>query len=231
MAKNFYAVLGVAPTATEEEIRRRFRKLARERHPDRFRGEEKARAERDFQEVTQAFNVLADPARRRVHDSDLAGGGSGGGGARPGARPGTRPAAAPGPVEDQAALLRATLAQGVQAYRQRDFAAAADSFVRATRIDAESPQAWYNLALTHSRQSGRSARAREAIEKAIELEPMKPAYLKLAGRLYADAGMKTRAEGYLKKALTWGGPDEEIEKKLEELRGGGERRGLFGKAR
>ena len=220
MAKNFYAVLGVAPTATEDEIRRRFRKLARERHPDRFQGEEKARAEREFQEVTQAFNVLADTERRRVHDADLAGHGSGG----------SRPATGSGPQEDQTALLRATLAQGVQLYRAGDHAAAADSFVRATTIDPESPQAWYNLALTQSRQQGRSARAREAIEKALEIEPMKPAYLKLAGRLYADAGMKTRAEKYLEKALTWGGPDEAIEKTLEELRGES-RRGLFGKAR
>lgn len=223
MAKNFYAVLGVAPTATEDEIRRRFRQLARERHPDRFQGAQKARAERDFQELTQAFNVLADTERRRIHDGDLAGHGGGGGG--------SRPATGTGPQEDQAALLRATLAQGVQLYRTGDHAGAADSFVRATRIDPESPQAWYNLALTHSRQQGRSARAREAIEKALALDPMKPAYLKLAGKLYADAGMKSRAEKYLEKALTWGGPDEGIEKTLEELRGGGSRRGLFGKAR
>jgi hypothetical protein len=43
--------------------------------------------------------------------------------------------------------------------------------------------------------------------------------------------MKERAERYLEKALTWGGADGEIEQKLEELRGGGGRRGLFGKAR
>jgi curved DNA-binding protein CbpA len=222
MAKNFYAVLGVAPTATEDEIRRRFRQLARERHPDRFEGEEKARAERDFQELTQAFNALADTERRRIHDGDLAGHGGGGG---------SRPATGTGPQEDQAALLRATLAQGVQLYRTGDHAAAADSFIRATKIDPGSPQAWYNLALTQSRQQGRSARAREAIERALALDPMKPSYLKLAGRLYADAGMKERAERYLEKALTWGGADGEIEQKLEELRGGGGRRGLFGKAR
>lgn len=226
MAKNFYAVLGVPQTATEEEIRRRFRKLARERHPDRFQGEGKARAEREFQEITQAFNALSDPERRRVHDGDLASGsgGSGGGKSVRGAAP------AGGGGEDQAQLLRAVLAQGVQCYKMGDYSAAAESFGRATKIDAESPQAWYNLALTQSRLAGRGARARAAAEKACELEPMKPAYLKLAGRLFAEAGMADRAEGYLQKALTWGGSDPEVEKKLEELRGGG-RRGLFGKAR
>ncbi len=225
MAKNFYAVLGVPQTATEEEIRRRFRKLARERHPDRFQGADKARAEREFQEVTQAFNALVDPERRRVHDGDLASG-SGGSGSGKSAR-GTAPS---GGAEDQAQLLRAVLAQGVQCYKMGDYSAAADSFGRATKIDPESPQAWYNLALTQSRQAGRGARARAAVETACRLDPMKPAYLKLAGRLFAEAGLTSRAEGYLQKALTWGGPDPEVEKKLEELRGGG-RRGLFGKAR
>ena len=224
MAKNFYAVLGVSQTATEEEIRRRFRQLARERHPDRFQGEDKPRAEREFQEVTQAFNVLVDPERRRVHDGDLASGTAAAGGK-------TARASSPGGgAEDQAQLLRAVLAQGVQCYKMGDHAAAADSFGRATKIDPDSPQAWYNLALTQSRLPGRGGRARAAIETACELEPMKPAYLKLAGRLFAEAGMAGRAESYLQKALTWGGPDPEVEKKLEELRGGG-RRGLFGKAR
>lgn len=226
MAKNFYAVLGVPQTATEEEIRRRFRKLARERHPDRFQGEDKARAEREFQEITQAFNALSDTERRRVHDGDLASG-SGGSGSGKSAR-GAAPAG--GGAEDQAQLLRAVLAQGVQCFKAGDYSAAADSFGRATKIDPESPQAWYNLALTQSRLPGRGARARAAAEKACELEPMKPAYLKLAGRLFAEAGMADRAEGYLQKALTWGGSDPEVEKMLEELRGGG-RRGLFGKGR
>ena len=71
MARDFYTVLAVPRNATEDQIRRRFRELARTRHPDRFRGVEKERAERDFQEITQAFNVLADPERRRRHDQEL----------------------------------------------------------------------------------------------------------------------------------------------------------------
>ena len=71
MPSDYYAVLGVAREAGAGEIRRRFRELARERHPDRFQGEEKARAEREFQALTEAFNVLYDPARRRLHDAEL----------------------------------------------------------------------------------------------------------------------------------------------------------------
>ena len=44
MARDFYTVLAVPRNATEEQIRQRFRELARTRHPDRFQGAEKARA-------------------------------------------------------------------------------------------------------------------------------------------------------------------------------------------
>jgi len=71
MAKNYYGVLGLAQNATDEDVRRRFKKLAREKHPDRFQGEEKLRVERDFQALTEAFNVLTDPERRRVHDDSV----------------------------------------------------------------------------------------------------------------------------------------------------------------
>ena len=71
MARDFYAALGVSRSVTTQEIRARFRELARDRHPDRFQGVEKLRAEREFQEVTEAFNVLADPERRRRHDMEL----------------------------------------------------------------------------------------------------------------------------------------------------------------
>src|SRR5580693_5082086 len=61
MARDFYAILAVPKNATGDQIRQRFRELARERHPDRFLGDQKLTAETAFQEITQAFNVLSDP--------------------------------------------------------------------------------------------------------------------------------------------------------------------------
>lgn len=219
MVKSYYAVLGVARNATEEEIRRRFRKLALEKHPDRFLGPEKQRAEREFQDLTEAFNVLSDAERRRLHDLDLH------------RRAGPSGRAGAGAGEDKGQLIKAFLARGVQAYKEGNYAAAAETFERATQVDPESPQAWYNLALTCSRQERLLARAASAAERACELEPMKPSYLKLAGRLLVRTGQGARARRYLEEALTWGGPDAEVDRALaalrEEARG---RRGRFGKA-
>ncbi len=220
MAKNYYAVLGVAQNASDDEIRRRFKGLARDRHPDRYRDQEKRQAESFFQELTEAFNVLTDPSRRRAHDLDLS---------QSGVRPRTSGGASAKDGGDRTQLIRTYLARGVQAYKEGNFNAAAESFDRATQVDPKNPQAWYNLAMACSRQERWLGRGVTAIEKACEIEPMKPSYRKLAGRLCARAGKSERAEEHYKEALTWGGQDEEVERALDELRSGSKRRGFFGK--
>jgi molecular chaperone DnaJ len=64
--KDYYAVLGVPRTATTGEIKKAYRKLARQHHPDRNPGS--AEAERRFKEVNEAHEVLADPGKRKQYD-------------------------------------------------------------------------------------------------------------------------------------------------------------------
>src|SRR4051812_45891025 len=97
MKINYYEVLGVERSASEQEIRDQFRKLAREHHPDRYRGPDKAEAERKFQTLTEAVNVLTNSAKRKQHDGELGGAAKG--------------------VADFAAVARAYLGKGVKAYK------------------------------------------------------------------------------------------------------------------
>ncbi|GLX92298.1 molecular chaperone DnaJ [Herbidospora sp. NBRC 101105] len=79
MAKDYYATLGVRRDASQEEIKKAYRRLARELHPDV--NPDPATQER-FKEITAAYEVLSDPQKRQMHD--MGGdpfGGAGGGGA------------------------------------------------------------------------------------------------------------------------------------------------------
>src|SRR5258708_8524679 len=63
--RDFYEVLGVARTATVEEIKAAYRKCALKWHPDRH-PEDKAEAEVKFRESTEAYSVLSDAQKRQV---------------------------------------------------------------------------------------------------------------------------------------------------------------------
>ena len=78
MAKSYYDVLGVSKTASDDEIKSAYRKLAKKYHPDLNPGD-KAVADL-FKEVNEAYEVLGDPQKRAAYDRPSAGGGAGGAG-------------------------------------------------------------------------------------------------------------------------------------------------------
>ncbi|MCT9932099.1 molecular chaperone DnaJ [Planotetraspora sp. A-T 1434] len=85
LEKDYYAVLGVPKTATPEEIKKAYRKLARQYHPDANRGD--TQTEEKFKEVSEAYDVLSDVKRRKEYDDArtlFAGGYAGAGGPRGG---------------------------------------------------------------------------------------------------------------------------------------------------
>jgi molecular chaperone DnaJ len=75
--KDYYKALGVAKDAPAAEIKKVYRKLARELHPDKNPGD--AKAEARFKEVSEAYDVLSDPAKRKEYDEARSLFGSGGG--------------------------------------------------------------------------------------------------------------------------------------------------------
>ncbi|MFG7945291.1 DnaJ domain-containing protein, partial [Streptomyces cacaoi] len=74
--KDYYKVLGVPKDATEAEIKKAYRKLARENHPDANAGDPKA--EERFKDASEAYDVLGDPKRRKEYDEARALFGNGG---------------------------------------------------------------------------------------------------------------------------------------------------------
>jgi curved DNA-binding protein len=78
--KDYYETLGVPKTATEADIKKAFRKLARQHHPDVNKERDKKTAEAKFKEINEAYEVLSDPEKRKKYDTlgaDWEQGGSG----------------------------------------------------------------------------------------------------------------------------------------------------------
>jgi molecular chaperone DnaJ len=83
---DYYAALGVPKNASQDDVKKAYRKLARKHHPDRNQGDKQAEAR--FKEISQAYDVLGDPDKRKQYDAGTGpfgfgpgpGGGSGAGG-------------------------------------------------------------------------------------------------------------------------------------------------------
>src|SRR5271167_936457 len=65
-SKDYYGTLGVKKTASTEDIRKAFRKLARKYHPDVNPGDKSA--EEKFKQLSEANDVLSDPKKRKIYD-------------------------------------------------------------------------------------------------------------------------------------------------------------------
>jgi DnaJ-class molecular chaperone len=201
MKVNYYEVLGVDRSASEPEIRERFRRLAREKHPDRYSGSDKAEAERKFQTLTEAVNVLTNAARRKQHDAEIA-----------------SPSRAAGGAADFAQVGKAYLAKGVKAFRDGDYRGAYENFDMAAKHNPQDGKAFHYLAQAAARIPSHARQAVQAIETAVQREPMNAVYLKDAGLICKRAGLAAKAERYLEEALQWDADNIEIRTALSELR-------------
>ena len=201
MKINYYDVLGVDRSASEQEIREHFRKLARENHPDRYKGPDKAESERKFQTLTEAVNVLTNPARRKQHDAELSSGVS-------------------KTSADFGQVAKVYLAKGVKAFKEGDVRAAYENFDMAVKHNPNDAKAFHYLALAASRIPAYARQAVQAIETAVQRDPVNAVFLKDAGLICKRAGMVAKAERYLNEALKWDPTSLEIQNALADLRQG-----------
>jgi len=200
MKINYYDVLGVDRTASEQQIRDRFRKLARESHPDRYAENEKAEAERKFQTLTEAVNVLTNPVKRKQHDSEISSGIN--------------------KTTDLAAVGKAYLNKGAKAFKENDIKTAYENFDMAVKHNPNDAKSYHYLALAAMRIPAYMRQAVQAIETAVQKEPVNPVYLKDAGLICKKAGLNLKAERYLEEAAKWDPGSNEIQNALAELRHG-----------
>ena len=69
--KNYYELLEVNPKASDEIIKKIYKIKIKQNHPDLFQGDEKKKAEEITKEITEAYNILSDPEKRKNYDVEL----------------------------------------------------------------------------------------------------------------------------------------------------------------
>jgi curved DNA-binding protein CbpA len=193
---DYYQLLGVSPQASVAEIRQAYARLAREKHPDRFRDEaEKKRAQSAFQDITTAFNALANPKSREEYDAS-----------RDKPMPRTAEEIATDAYDrSQAAFEAGQLDEAVTLLR--------------TAVHHAPGQLAYQLALGRALARVPQA-AREAVqvlERVAQLAPQNATALLELATVLARQGLKLRAQKTLEAALRLAPRDARLAKLAAEL--------------
>jgi curved DNA-binding protein CbpA len=179
-----YETLGVEVDASLEQIRSSFRQLALKYHPDRYEGAKRQDAEKRFQSITEAFNILSRQDSREKYDRELAQGLSGGGGGM-----------------DPKEIARRLAAKGAQAFKNQNLAEAVDLLRSALDHDDTLARAHYFMGATLQRLPGRAKDALRHAERAAQLEPENATIKADAAALCLEVGLQSRAERYASDAL------------------------------
>jgi len=177
-----YDTLGVERDATDKAIRAAFRKLALKHHPDRFSGKDRDAAEKNFQGMTEAFNVLSHPDSREEYDKEISQG---------------TDVKAMAPKE----IARRLAAMGSQLMSEGNMAEALEHLKGAIDHDNTNARAHYFYGQIMGRIPGKEREALRHIEQAVALEPGNATMIGEAAAVSLAAGMKARAIRHAEEAL------------------------------
>jgi curved DNA-binding protein CbpA len=238
-----YMVLGVARSATADDIKRAYYSLARRLHPDRFRrdADETQRQQIDaaFAKIAQAYETLKDASRRAAYDLKLSKQREDAARAAEEARAKRRAEgeAAAGKREDATtrdashksardasqrssppADAEQKFQQGLAALRRDDAAQAVSLLGEAARREPKQARyrAYFGAALARDKMTRRQAESE--LQAAISLDADNAAYRVMLAELYAEVGLRRKAEAELERALALDPAHAAARRLLEEVR-------------
>jgi curved DNA-binding protein CbpA len=209
--QDLYQVLEVPGTAPADDVRRAYYGLAKRFHPDKFTREDfKAKAEKVFGHITEAYSTLSHPEARKKYDEDQA--------MRRTPKPQEKAA-------DGHELARLNFKHGKDQYDRGRFGEALSFFQNACDQDPSKAEYFYYLAMTQSRNPRWKKDAEVNFLKALEIDPSNAEYYAHLGSLYLKGGLHAKAREMFKKALEW---DPAHAVALEGLAAEDGRKGVFG---
>ncbi len=187
---NPFELLEVSQDANPDEVRAAYHKLAKQWHPDRFAGDEKASAEEKFRQLAEAFAILKDPVKRQSYVTTPKP-------SAPGTSPGS-PVAHGTPFQERSAENWADEARKAMAASQYD---QARGFIQyALRLESSSAE----FLLLHAQilqAEGRDHRgAVKAFEGYLKVKPKDVEAMLQLANLYGTQGMQARAQRLVDEA-------------------------------
>ena len=183
---NYYDILGVSHNASTEEITTAFKKLVRDLHPDRYSTEEeKKEAERKFKEVTQAFNTLKDPDKRKEYDQKLE----------------EKYFGVASNNKDSSVNSDELFKKGLIFLKKEDFENAESFFQGAINRGMATSEAYYYLAMSQRNLPRRNKKIVENLENAINLDPLNIKYRLALADFFLEKGVKSKAVYHYKRVL------------------------------
>ena len=232
MKLNYYKILGVSPDAADKEIRRVYYKLAQRYHPDKAQNRDESRKfEENFALITEAYNCLKDPVRRKEYDKTIQ------------RKPDESEAKAPSPKAEQSSaessngesatenipkaeyqgdrtsLARRAYKKGIKHFNSGDFKRAVEFLDVAAQNDSQNARYLSLLALSLVRSHQRIAQAIDLCKQAVEIEPFNQEHRLRLGHIYRMIGSTSLAKEMYEGVLKWDSSNLEARENLREVGG------------
>ena len=214
-AANFYEVLGVAPDATDDEIKQEYRSLALQFHPDRFHQsapELRTKIESAFANILQAYETLSDAKQRAHYDKRSL---------KPGTKAQLRETkdARSDKTLSQRERAEASFQRGINALTRQQSDEAIRCLAEAALLEPR--EARYRANYGHALMSRPNMRrnAEFELQAAVRLESNNASYRMMLAELYKELGLIRRAEGEAERALTLDPKNQAARTLLSRLKG------------
>jgi curved DNA-binding protein CbpA len=213
-ATNYYEVLGVAPDATDDEIKREYRSLALQFHPDRFHQsapELRTKIESAFANILEAYETLSDEKQRSHYDKRSL---------KPGSKAKLRETKArTDKTSSQREKAEASFQRGINALTRQHYDEAIRCLAEAALLEPR--EARYRANYGHALMSRPNMRrnAEFELQAAVKLEPNNSPYRMMLAELYKELGLFRRAEGEAERALTLDPKNQAARTLLSSLKG------------
>lgn len=184
--ENYYKILRISIDADERTIKKAYHILVKEYHPDSPSSQKSPEVSEKFRCIKEAYETLINKKARETYDKYV-----------------LKKPRRLSKAEDTSYINKAAehYEMGRKLYKAKKFHSACRSFQTAMNLDPDNALycSWLGIALSNS--PDKLHEAREACEKAVKLSPYNADYHVNLAIIYRDAGIKSMAERYLRKAL------------------------------